>query len=292
MVIAGVSSERRSFFRWKLKVLPRNNKAIDLKFLISAKSDPQRDQSLTPLGINEPSKGLGQRVKAYWLLSVLSLIWGLAFVAIRRADFELSPINLALLRWFISSAAYGIILIFLGRLKIRFQKADLPRLLVISFAYVPLYHLALNYAETSVSSGLAGILISLGPVFFTVFSAVTLKERITSNIALALVLAVLGASILSIGDLSSTGGLIGPAEVVLSALAYAVFSVLSKPLVKKYGPLHVALWTGLLGTSMLLPLVSSSFISQTEAPISERLGICPLSSPFEHCNWILNFLHS
>ncbi len=208
----------------------------------------------------------GQRIRAYWLLFLLSMIWGIAFVAVRRADFELSPVNLAVLRWLISSVAYGIVLIFIGRPKTPFVRKDLPRFLVISFANVPMYHLALNYAETTVSSGLAGLLISLGPVFITALSAYALKEKITRNVILALMLAVSGAAILAIGNLEGTSsGLIGPGEVVISAIAYAIFAVLSKPLVKKYGALHVAIWAGLVGTAMLLPLISQSLVRQAEA---------------------------
>jgi drug/metabolite transporter (DMT)-like permease len=206
-----------------------------------------------------------QKIRAYWLLFLLSIIWGLAFVAIKVADSELSPVNLAILRWLISSVAYGIVLLLIGRPKTGFERRDLPRLLLISFANVPMYHLALNYAETTVSSGLAGLLISLGPVFITVLSAYLLKEKILLNIILALLLAVGGAAILALGNLQGTSsGLVGPGEVVVSAVAYAIFSVLSKPLVKKYGELHVAIYAGLMGTIMLLPLVSKSLILQTE----------------------------
>jgi drug/metabolite transporter (DMT)-like permease len=211
-------------------------------------------------------KSPASRIKSYWILIVLSLIWGIAFVAIRRADYELSPVNLALLRWFISSAAYLVVLLFLGKPKVSFERKDLPRLLVISFANVPLYHLSLNYAETTVSAGLAGLLISLGPVFVVVLSVYALKEKIPRRIVFALILALAGGAILSIGDLGvGSGGLAGPIEVVISAAAYAVFGVTSKPLVKKYGALHIAIWVGLIGTAMLLPLISSSFVTQVKS---------------------------
>jgi len=205
-----------------------------------------------------------RKTNAVYLIILLSIIWGLAFVAIRRADFELSPVNLALLRWFISAGAYGVVLIFLGHPKTRFERKDIPRFLVVSFANVPLYHIALNYGETSVSSGLAGLLISLGPVFIAVLSSYMLKEKITRKIVLALAVAVIGAAVLSIGNLA-TSGILGPAEVILSAVAYAVFSVLAKPLVRKYGALHVAIWAGLIGTAMLVPLISGSLIQQVES---------------------------
>jgi drug/metabolite transporter (DMT)-like permease len=79
---------------------------------------------------------------------------------------------------------------------------------------------------------------------------------------MALILALIGVAVLSIGDMRLGSGIIGPLEVVITALSYAVFSVLSKPLVKKYGALHVAIWAGITGTVMLLPFFSRNFISQ------------------------------
>jgi hypothetical protein len=40
------------------------------------------------------------------LLAILSVIWGLAFVAIRYLDFELDFVDLTLLRWVVASAGY------------------------------------------------------------------------------------------------------------------------------------------------------------------------------------------
>ncbi len=60
----------------------------------------------------------------------------------------------------------------------------------------------------------------------------------------------------------------GPAEVVLSAAFYALFSVLSKPMVQKYGAPPVTIWSALLGTAMMLPLVSQGFAAQI-ASLSE-----------------------
>jgi drug/metabolite transporter (DMT)-like permease len=140
-----------------------------------------------------------------------------------------------------------------------------PRLLLIGFFNVAGYHLSLNYAEVSVSAGLAGLLISLGPVFSTLLAVVLLKEKIGRRLILAIILAVSGAAILSVGDLSGGSAAYGPLAVVLAALSYALFAVLAKPLVNKYGALPVAIWAGLIGTVMLLPLISASFISDVSS---------------------------
>jgi drug/metabolite transporter (DMT)-like permease len=216
-----------------------------------------------------PKNPLGKialQVRTYGLLIVLSIIWGLAFDAISVAVTLLSPLNLALLRWFIAAAGYLVIYPFFGRSKVRFETKDLPRLLVISFANVPLYHLSLNYGETTVSAGVAGLLVTLGPIFIAFLSRISLKERIGKQLAVALTIATLGTILLAIPDLTgSFGSAIGVLEVITTAVAYALFAVLSKPLVTKYGALPVAIRAGTIGTLMLLPLISQNFVAQVEA---------------------------
>ena len=82
-------------------------------------------------------------VTAYSGLAVLSVIWGMAFVAIKAVVVELSPVNLALLRWFIAGVPFLILLPIIGRPKVSFERKDVPRLLVVAFANVAGYHIAL-----------------------------------------------------------------------------------------------------------------------------------------------------
>ena len=206
------------------------------------------------------------KIENYVLLIILSVIWGLAFVAIRYLDFELSFVDLTLLRWLVASAGYLMFLPFVGKMKTKFERRDMPRLLCVAFFNVLGYHLSLNYAEKTVSSGLAGLLISLGPVFSVLLSAIFLKEKVSARLGFALMLAVFGAGILSVPDLR--GGfttLSGPLAVVLAAFSFAAFSILSKPLVAKYGAIPIASWAGILGTVMLLPLMPSTFVKDVAA---------------------------
>lgn len=201
----------------------------------------------------------------YSLIIALSVIWGLAFVAIRRAGFELSPVNLTVLRWVIASAGFLTVAPFLGRPKQPIRKQHIPRILIVSLASVVGYHLSLNYAETIVSSGLAGLLISMGPIFAVLLSALFLKERVGGRLMLALAAAFTGAIILSVNANLSFEQVSGPVAVVFAALMYAVFSVGSKPLVKDYGALPTAIWIAVIGTAFALPLVSVDLIPETMA---------------------------
>ena len=123
--------------------------------------------------------GISKKIRDFVFLILLSTIWGLAFVAIRRADFELSPVNLALLRWIIASAGFLAITPILGKPKTKFEaRKDILRLLVVSLNNVVIYSISLNFAEKTVSAGLAGLLISLGPIFIAILSVLLLKEKV------------------------------------------------------------------------------------------------------------------
>jgi drug/metabolite transporter (DMT)-like permease len=203
--------------------------------------------------------------RSYVLLVTLSIIWGLAFVAIRRADFELTPVNLTLLRWFIVSAAFLALYPFVVKPRASFERRDLPRLAVVGLTNVVIYHVALNTAEQTVDASLAGLLISFGPIFLVLLSMLVLHEAVGGRIWLALAIAVVGAAVISSPGLSlGTSGVVGPVLVVVAGLSNAVYTVASKPLVLKYGPIPVSAWASLVGTLMLVPLASPSLVAQAE----------------------------
>ncbi|HUK79484.1 MAG TPA: EamA family transporter [Nitrososphaerales archaeon] len=218
-------------------------------------------------------------VESYLPLVGLSVVWGLAFDAISLADELLSPVNLTLLRWFIAGVGYFAILPIFGKTKTKFERGDLPRLAVVAFANVPMYHLSLNFGETTVSAGVAGLLVALGPVFIVLLSRISLKEHVGRRLTQALVIATAGAVLISIPNLGGpAGSVVGIFEVVTTALAYAIFAVLSKPLVSKYGALPIAIRAGIIGTIMLVPLVSPSFVTQVSAlPADGWLAVLYLS---------------
>jgi drug/metabolite transporter (DMT)-like permease len=212
----------------------------------------------------EPRSFRESRVFTNSLVVILGVIWGLAFVAIRTADFQLNPVNLTILRWLIASAGFLALAPFFGKPKRPVERQHIPRILVVSLASVTGYHLSLNYAETIVSAGLAGLLISLGPIFVVVLSALFLKEKIGKRLGLALVAAMTGAVVLSLNAGLDFREITGPLAVVFSAFMYSVFAVGSKPLVKEYGALPTAIWIALIGTAFTLPLISVNFITQIQ----------------------------
>ena len=203
-------------------------------------------------------------VTAYSGLVVLSLIWGMAFVAIKEVETELSPVNLALMRWFIAAIPFLILLPIIGRPKARFERRDIPRLMAVALANVAGYHISLNYAETTLSAGLSALLTAFGPIFIVLLSYLLLHEKAGRRVLLGLVLAFAGTAVLSVGNISSNdlASFAGISEALFTALCYALFAVLGKPLVQKYGSAPTTILAGLVGTALMAPLLSESFFSQ------------------------------
>ena len=112
-------------------------------------------------------------LEGYVLLVGLSVVWGMAFVARKVADSELSFENLTLLRWLMVSACFLALYPFVVKPSAPFEKRDIPRLLLVSLANVDIYHLSLNFSEKTVAAALAGLLGSLSPVFVVVLSIIT-----------------------------------------------------------------------------------------------------------------------
>src|SRR3990170_4870739 len=65
--------------------------------------------------MRSPATTTKGKLLGYTLVVALSLIWGLAFVAIRRAAFELSPVNLTIIRWLIASAGFLLLAPIFGK---------------------------------------------------------------------------------------------------------------------------------------------------------------------------------
>lgn len=211
---------------------------------------------------------------------MLSIIWGLAFVAIRYLEPFLTPVNLTILRWFLASAAFLTLIPFMGKPKRKFERRDIPRILLVSFANVVTYHLTLNASESSISAGMAVLIVALGPVFILVLSSIFLGERQGRRILAAVAMAFSGSLVLALGSDLTAGGstLTGILEAVGTAVSFSVFSVFSKPLLQKYGARPFTIWAGILGTMMLLPLLSRSFFVQVATlPMDGWLAILYLS---------------
>ncbi|HMI67331.1 MAG TPA: DMT family transporter [Cyclobacteriaceae bacterium] len=153
------------------------------------------------------------------LLIGLSLIWGTSFILIKQGLKIFSPDELGALR--VSAASLFLLPVALVRLKelrqVHFAKLFLSGLMGTFF---PAFLFA--FAQTQLSSSIAGILNSLSPVWVVIMGALFFHQRFRA-IAIVGILISFGGTILL--TLSRTGGSIGGfnAYALLIVLACAFY---------------------------------------------------------------------
>ena len=110
-------------------------------------------------------------------LLLVGVIWGASFMFIKvELDAGISPVHIALLRCVFGAAALHVILA-LTRDRLPRDRGFYGHLLVISTLMNAAPFLLFAYAETEVSSLLAGILNSLTPLITLLFSLVVLPDE-------------------------------------------------------------------------------------------------------------------
>lgn len=181
---------------------------------------------------------------------VTILFWASAFAAIRAGLKGLSPGHLVLLRFLVAGS---LLLLYARARGLRPpRREDLPRLFLLGFLGITLYHTALVYGELSVSAGAASLLIATGPVFTVVLSYFFLKERLRPLGVLGFALALLGSLLIAFGEGGGLAFSPGAFLILLSALATSFYFVLQKPLFARYGSEAITVYTLVLGTLPLL----------------------------------------
>jgi drug/metabolite transporter (DMT)-like permease len=200
-------------------------------------------------------------------LSILSWIgllfavfcWGLSFPLLKAALDEVEPITLAAVRY--SIAVIPLLLFMVAssgtRSLIRPLKEDFLFFLCLGIVGITLPNLFQNYGMTMTQSHLSAIIQASGPIFTIILAVLILKEPLGRNKVAGTIIALSGTLLLVSGsglDLFGTTTF-GNFLVLLSAISYAISSIMSKKILHKYDALCAATVSMLLGTIILIMLM-------------------------------------
>ena len=109
----------------------------------------------------------------------------------------------------------------------------------------------------------ASIIMTSTPVIVLILSAIILKEKITTNKYIGIIIGAIGAFLLIwFGKKSGgTSSFLGNLFVFLNATSYATYLVLVKPLMKKYKAITVISWVFLFGLIFVFPFGISDLLT-------------------------------
>lgn len=220
--------------------------------------------------------GLSRRV--YYIgLFAATVIWASTFINLKVLLLQLPPNTIAFLRFFIASLALGLYLACVRQPAIRRQ--DWLRFAACGLTGVAMYNVLQNQGLRYAGPTDAAILAAMAPVFITILACLLLKEKVSLTQVLGIVIAMAGSILVATnGSLAGLAlgrlRLYGDFLVLVTGLAWAIYSILVKTLVERYPAATVLAYTTFAGTLFLLPLSLAELpVNFTAVTISNWLNI-------------------
>ena len=157
----------------------------------------------------------------WFLLFILSLIWGSSPILIKKALVSLSPYEIGSLRL---TFAAVVLIPFLGKNFKEIKKKDYLILFISGIVGNVIPYFLYPIAQTNIDSATSGVLTSLTPFFALLIGVIFYKQNATKNNIIGLITGFIGTTILII--FSSKVGVIGNNVfglfVVLATLLYGI----------------------------------------------------------------------
>ena len=210
------------------------------------------------------------------------ILWASAFPAIRIAAPALGVIGLSVTRLAIAAVAL-LVVAPLFRVRLPAVK-DLPLILACGFFGMAAYQILLNFGELDIPAGTASIIVAAAPMVSVAIAAAFLGERLTTVKILGSMVAISGVAVVC---LARTGFSLSTAVWVLvgAMVVQGIYHPLTKPLLKKYSGLEVAVYGMVGGTLMLLPALPLGWDELTTADATAwwavvYLGLLPSALAF------------
>jgi drug/metabolite transporter (DMT)-like permease len=236
---------------------------------------------------------MAQRYVSF-LLAIVSFIWAGSFVAVRIIVQEISAYHIGFLRFLIATPIM-VLYLFFSRDKPFFPLNKLPHFLLLGVTGVTFLYifqiLGIEYTNASTS----GVLINLNVIFISILSAIFLKEHFTRKKTIGIFLSFSGAFLIFYAQMNNEAILfttlffIGCMLVILSALCWAIYSIVGKTLLKTYDLIVVTTYSFVFGTLFYVPfVVPDIFIEIQTISINSWIAILYLAlgcSVFGYVAW-------
>jgi drug/metabolite transporter (DMT)-like permease len=205
-----------------------------------------------------------------------SCLWGGMYVVSKASFGSIGPIPLGLARLLVGGATLGLALALSRRGQIPGAGAVSPTLPKVQWWRFPALGLCIaativtQFLGTDLASAHDGALLTTTtPVFIVPIAWILLRERPSWRVILGMLIALVGvALVVGIGGSSAQhvgSPLLGDSLLILSALAWALFTVLGAPLVRASSALTVATYSTFWSLLFFLPLFAWTIL---QSPLS------------------------
>ncbi|MEA2525253.1 MAG: hypothetical protein QOF73_2480 [Thermomicrobiales bacterium] len=186
-------------------------------------------------------------------LLLTAILWGGNFTAIKYLLERLQPFDVMFLRAAGAILFFSLVLVLSRRPLIPVARADAIRLVLIGVIGITVMNLAMINGQQLLPAALASLIVTSNPIHTTLISRLLGGEPLTGRKIGGIGLAFLGFLIVLLfgsgkgADLSADH-VKGMLILALAPFSWAFYTVLSKPLLTRYPPVHVAAYTSIAGS--------------------------------------------
>jgi drug/metabolite transporter (DMT)-like permease len=179
------------------------------------------------------------------------IVWGASFIATKIGVAEVAPVTVVWLRFAMGVAVLGAI-VAARRQLIRPTGRDLAYFTGLGFLGIAFHQWLQSNGLVTSEAGTTAWIVSTTPIFMALLGWLVLRERLGWLKAAGIAVAALGVLVVvSKGDLGSIPagkfGAPGDYLVLISAVNWAVFSVLSRKGLQRHPPAGMMFWVMLTG---------------------------------------------
>jgi len=228
------------------------------------------------------------------ILIFISLTWAGSFIAVRLYCEVVSPLYLGFFR-FVVATPVMIAIVLLRKKTFFLPRKELPSLIILGLTGVTLIYIFQFYGVAYTTASTASSLINTNVLFIAVFSALFLHEDFPKNKRIGVLLSLIGVFFVVYGQINSENivvdslFLIGCSFILISALCWAIYTIVGKRLLEKYDHLQLTANVFLIGTLCYLPFVLPNIKSGIQSiDISSLIAILYLGllcSVFGYVAW-------
>ena len=251
---------------------------------------------MTALDSSEQARAAGFQFGPELAQLTVVLLWSSTFVVAKAAFAQLSPLAFIFARFLLMIVlAFTVLLLRRRGAERAVERSDWGRFLLAGLTGYTLYQLGFVLGLDRTSPFSSSLLIAMTPLFTLIILAV-LGEP-TSRLAwLGLVVALVGVVIFLLDKRDvATGTMVGDLLSIGAAMAFALYGVVTRPLVRKYPTETYTAWSVLAGAVPLLLVSLPAAIAQPWVALSTDvwlsivyLAIFPVYIAYILWNWAIS----
>jgi drug/metabolite transporter (DMT)-like permease len=193
-------------------------------------------------------------------LLLVALVWGSNFVAIKYLLESLSPGHLVTLRLLMASLVFVPIVLVLARGVPAIRRADWPRVVTLALVGITINTTAIAFGTQLIPAAVASLIVVGNPVFTALLAWLIAGEQLTTRKMAGVAIAFAGfLVVLLYGGPEARFSVQNALGVIITMggpVAWAFYTVLSKPMQGRYDPVQFVGVVTIVGTVPFLPFVA------------------------------------